>query len=139
MEVTRALLHRVFPPRVVIDDRYPGCNCPYPVALIRWRLAQRAHLRRARSHPHPEVPRAGSRTAMARSVDDELVILDVTSGRYYSLNAVGAFVWDLLADPIASEAIVDAVIETYEIDRATAQSDVDELLAELSAAGLVSE
>ena len=80
-----------------------------------------------------------SRTAMARSVDDELVILDVTSGRYYSLNAVGAFVWGLLEDPITGLAIVDAVVETYEIDRATAQFDVDELLAELSAAGLVTE
>ena len=57
-EVTRALLHRVFPPRVVIDDRYPGCNCPYPVALIRWRLVQRARLKRARSHPRQEVPHA---------------------------------------------------------------------------------
>ena len=33
LDVTQAMVHRFFPPRHVIDDRYPGCNCPYPVAL----------------------------------------------------------------------------------------------------------
>ena len=37
-----------------------------------------------------------SRTAMARRVGDEMVILDVASGRYFGLNEVGAFVWDRL-------------------------------------------
>lgn len=40
-EVTDALARRAFPPRTVIDDRFEGCDCPYPIALLRWRLAQR--------------------------------------------------------------------------------------------------
>ena len=42
LEVARALGRRALPPRIVIDDRFEGCDCPYPMALLRWRLAQRA-------------------------------------------------------------------------------------------------
>ena len=31
-----------------IDDRFEGCDCPYLIALLRWRLAQRAENRRLR-------------------------------------------------------------------------------------------
>ncbi len=46
LEVARALIGRLFPPRVVIDDRFEGCECPYPIALLRWRLSQRAGIKR---------------------------------------------------------------------------------------------
>ena len=45
-EVVGALVRRAFPPRAVVDQRFPGCDCPYPIALLRWRLAQRAELKR---------------------------------------------------------------------------------------------
>ncbi len=49
LAVASALARRVFPPRVVIDDRSPGCDCPYPIALLRWRLAQRTEIKRRRT------------------------------------------------------------------------------------------
>ncbi len=47
-EVLVGLLRRVFPPRALIDVRLE-CNCPYPIALLRWRLAQHAYLKRFRT------------------------------------------------------------------------------------------
>jgi hypothetical protein len=55
-DVTRAMLHRFFPARSVIDDRYPGCDCPYPVALLQWRRSQRAGIRHGKQHISPELP-----------------------------------------------------------------------------------
>lgn len=52
-EVASALLRRVFPPRAVIDDRSTECDCPYPIALVRWRLAQRAEIKRRRPVVQP--------------------------------------------------------------------------------------
>jgi hypothetical protein len=74
---------------------------------------------------------------MARRVDDELVILDVKSGRYFSLNDVGALVWDRLERDCTRHDLVDAVIADYEVDHDEASQDVDELIEQLANAGLV--
>lgn len=39
--IGRSYLERLFPPRAVIDHRFEPDAGPYPVALARWRLAQR--------------------------------------------------------------------------------------------------
>jgi hypothetical protein len=48
-EVAGALTRRLFPPRSVIDERHPNAGSPYPVALVGWRRAQRAEIRRQRA------------------------------------------------------------------------------------------
>ena len=78
-----------------------------------------------------------SDTAMARELDGDIVILDIPSGRYFSINSVGAFVWRLLGDPIERDDIIDAVTDEFDVDRATAASDIDALLGQLVDAGLV--
>ena len=78
-----------------------------------------------------------SDTAMARELDGDIVILDIPSGRYFSINNVGAFVWHLLGDPIERDDIIDAVTDEFDVDRATAASDIDALLGQLVDAGLV--
>lgn len=41
------------------------------------------------------------------------------------LNETGAFLWKLMAEKDCTEAdLVDAILETYEIDRETAEKDV---------------
>ena len=51
IDVARALIGRAFPPRIVIDDRFEPCGCPYPIALLRWRLAQRSEIKRRNTAP----------------------------------------------------------------------------------------
>ena len=75
--------------------------------------------------------------AMSRQLDDEVVILDVPSGRYFSLNAVGVVVWDRLADEATIDDLVDAVTAEFEVDPDTARSDIDGLVASLTEAGLL--
>lgn len=58
LDVVRALVRRLFPPRIVIDDRFEGCECPYPIALLRWRLAQRAQNRGRHAEPSTGAARA---------------------------------------------------------------------------------
>lgn len=75
--------------------------------------------------------------AMSRQLDDEVVILDVPSGRYFSLNAVGVVVWDRLADEATIDDLVAAVTAEFEVDPDTARSDIDGLVASLTEAGLL--
>ncbi len=74
---------------------------------------------------------------MARRVDDELVILDGPSGRYFGLNDVGAFVWDQLEHDCSLDDLLAAVIVEYDIDRQQASRDIDELINQLVEGGLV--
>jgi hypothetical protein len=47
-DVLVGLLRRVFPPRALIDLRI-DCACPYPIALLRWRMAQHSYLKEFRA------------------------------------------------------------------------------------------
>ena len=49
----------------------------------------------------------------------------------FALNELGAFVWDKLPESESEEAIVDAVLEEYEVTREQAESDVAEYLGKL--------
>ena len=74
---------------------------------------------------------------MARRVGDEVVILDIASGRYFGLNDVGAVIWDHLDHEATRRDLVDAVVASFDVDRAQAAADIDELVAELIDRGLV--
>ena len=49
---------------------------------------------------------------MARTVGDETVILDLTSGTYFGLDPVGARIWQLLTEGKSLSAVCDAMLET---------------------------
>ena len=78
-----------------------------------------------------------SDTAMARRVDDDLVILDIPSGKYFELNDVGALLWERLDGTQSVEDLIDLVLAEYDVDRETASKDVENLLGEMIRSGLV--
>lgn len=54
-----------------------------------------------------------------------------------TLNETGAFLWERLPDAENEAALVDAVLEEYEIDRSTAEADVAEFLGRLRALSVI--
>lgn len=73
----------------------------------------------------------------ARRFDDEIVILDLGHGEYFSLGAVGATVWETLQRGATVDDAVSTVVARYEVDEATARGDVGALVDDLVAAGLI--
>jgi hypothetical protein len=57
-------------------------------------------------------------------VGDDLVILDLDSSLYYSLDPVGARVFELLQQPTRLGAIADTIVAEFEVDAPTARRDV---------------
>ena len=55
----------------------------------------------------------------------------------FSLNAVGEFVWTVLAEPTTVAQIVPAVVQEFDVSSAQAAHDVQAFLAELAEAGLI--
>jgi hypothetical protein len=74
---------------------------------------------------------------VATDLADEVVILNLASGVYYGLEGVGARIWRLIREPVAMEAVVEAILSEYDVDREACRRDVQELLERLAAEGLV--
>ena len=72
---------------------------------------------------------------MARTVGEETVILDVTSGTYFGLDPVGARMWQLMSDGKTLAEIRDLMLEEYEVSREELERDTLRLAQELAARG----
>jgi hypothetical protein len=69
---------------------------------------------------------------LARTGESETILLDVDSGCFFTLDGVGARVWDLCDGSASVSEIVTAVCNEYDAPRDTVEADVLELLTELS-------
>jgi hypothetical protein len=72
-----------------------------------------------------------------REIDDEIVALDGREAVYLAVQGSGTLVWRLLADSATREHIVEALVETYDIDPTRAAADVDVFIAALNDRGLL--
>ena len=53
------------------------------------------------------------------------------------LNPTGAFLWELLEKEVEKEELVAALLSEYEIDKETAETDVDRFLSILTDNGIL--
>jgi hypothetical protein len=67
----------------------------------------------------------------------EMVVLDLKSGCYYGLDAVGARVWALIEQPASLSVIRDTIMAEYEVDAERCERDIQAFLDKMQAAGLV--
>ena len=74
---------------------------------------------------------------MEAEVDGELVALHVDKGTCYGFNATATRIWGLLAEPKSKEQLYAALTSEYAVDRETCEREVEPLLRELEADGLV--
>jgi hypothetical protein len=66
-----------------------------------------------------------------RRVEDETVILDLTTSVYFSLNEAGALIWELLGEKAAVDEIHAAVCGKFDVPPALARKDLEALVARL--------
>ena len=72
-----------------------------------------------------------------RMVGDEAVLLQLDSGIYYGLDPVGSRIWELLAAHGSIRAVCETMVEEYDVAPAQVEQDVQRLVRELQAKGLV--
>jgi hypothetical protein len=82
------------------------------------------------------VVRATSNQVSSR-VGDEIVVLDLDSCLYYSLDPVGARIFELIERPTRLDAVLDTVVAEFEVDAQTARTDLLALVHALVAQKLV--
>lgn len=72
-----------------------------------------------------------------QNVQDELVVLNMDTQEYFSLDPVGAKMWQLLMDRHNIDEVADELFRTYEAERPTLRKDLEALVGELMKAGLL--
>lgn len=69
--------------------------------------------------------------------DEETVLLNVKTRRYYSLNETGTRIWHVLADGGTLEDVITSLNDEYDIDAEELRRYVETHVAELIAEGLI--
>jgi hypothetical protein len=73
----------------------------------------------------------------AGAIDGEVIIVNLKSGIYYSLTALGAEIWAHLQDRVSLGEIVDRILQRYTADRTKVCEWVRAFVTELEAETLV--
>jgi hypothetical protein len=74
---------------------------------------------------------------LCAELDDEIVLMSVERGSYYSFDSVGSDVWRKLEAETTLAALSEALAADYDADTATIADDLVPLLRQLRAEGIV--
>lgn len=81
--------------------------------------------------------RVNSPNVIHEIIDGEAVLVNLESGSYYSIDSVGAVVWDYLEQGLSPSQIVEAIAAQFAGESAAIAAGVEQLLAELQAEQLI--
>jgi PqqD family protein of HPr-rel-A system len=68
---------------------------------------------------------------------DEMVMMDIDQGKYFSLNQSATAIWELLENPITSAELCRKLMEEYDVDPEQCKKEVQDHLNEMEKLGLV--
>jgi hypothetical protein len=80
-----------------------------------------------------------SAQVIGRRLDDELVLVHLSTNRIYALNNTGARLWELLESGYTVEKISEIMLEEFEVDEAGLRSELATLLTALQREELVDD
>jgi hypothetical protein len=82
-----------------------------------------------------------SDAVVSRKIAGEYILVPLSQGQggeaLYTLNEIGARIWELLESGSTGRAIAAVLVEEYEVDLEQAEADVGELLEQMQAAGVI--
>ena len=83
--------------------------------------------------------RINSESVVHETIEGEVIVIDLSSGSYFSLSGSAPDVWELLAGGVTAAEAAAALEARYEADSETIGTGVEELLGKLVEARLVVE
>jgi len=73
----------------------------------------------------------------ASHIDDEVVMMNIQSGKYYGMDTIGSRIWELINEKIQVQQVVDQLLDEYDVSEEQCKNDVLEFLDELNENKLV--
>ena len=72
-----------------------------------------------------------NKEVFASEIDDEVVMMNVDTGKYYGMDTVGSRIWELIAEEIQVREVINKLMEEYDVEEEQCEKDVLEFLNEL--------
>ena len=72
-----------------------------------------------------------------RDLAGESVLLNLSTGTYFGLDAVGTRLWHLIAEHGSTALAIETLLAEYDVDGLRLQKDVEALIDQLLAKGLL--
>lgn len=74
---------------------------------------------------------------LVSELGDDIVMMNMKTGNYLGLNSVSADIWKLMAQPITAGAIIDNLVNQYEIDRESCETQTLACLSKMLLHGMI--
>lgn len=74
---------------------------------------------------------------MTADMNGATVMLDIETGKYFNLGDIGGDIWELLENEISMEALVENLMQRYQVSEEQCLKDVESFLKMLMQRGLV--
>lgn len=68
---------------------------------------------------------------LSNEIDGEIVMMNIETGAYVSLNPTGKSIWDQLIEPKSIDLIIDALTKEYDVSKEICESDVKPFIQKL--------
>ena len=72
-----------------------------------------------------------------RNIDGEIILLNLASGHYYTLNKTGSFIWNVFVENKTSQEAAEKLADQFNIPSKTAKEDVLYLIVMLEKEDLI--
>lgn len=70
-------------------------------------------------------------------LDDEIVMMSITNGEYYGLDAVATFIWENIETPCTFSDLIEKLTREFDVDKAQCTKDVSEFLTTMEEKNLL--
>jgi len=68
---------------------------------------------------------------LSSQIGNEIVLLDVASGKYFKIDEVGSSIWEHLKEPKSLDNLVEILIMEYDVEKEQCKKDVTKFIGEL--------
>jgi len=81
--------------------------------------------------PDPDIALRPSPEVISKRLDEATVLVHIPTNRIFELNETGTRVWELLGQGLDTNTIVGFLVEEFDVDKALASNEVNDLLIQL--------
>ena len=78
-----------------------------------------------------------SENVVWRDLEGEIVILNLTSGVYFSVDGVGTRIWILMSQQVAPEEMICTLVREFDVEEPQLRRDLESLVRDLISQGLI--
>ena len=74
---------------------------------------------------------------LSTELDQETVLMSIDAGAYYGLEGPAQRIWEILETPLSFSALVDRLVEEYQVSPETCAADLERFLGEMEREGIL--